>query len=227
VNGRPGTVSMTGAGGETSRALDRGLRTLTLLAATPGGFTVTELAAALGTSRPALYRLLATLGQHGMARRAADGRVRLGLGVLQLAQGVQPLLRDAALPVLRDLAEEVGATAHLTVVDGGEALALAVVEPSWTSVHVAYRVGSRHPLDRGAAGKAILAARLSNAGYLATESELQPGASGIAAPVPGPVGVEASVGVVALTRLDSLIVGPRVEQAAADLAAALTNGIEP
>jgi DNA-binding IclR family transcriptional regulator len=137
---------------------------------------------------------------------------------------VQPLLRDAALPVLRDLAEEVGATAHLTVADGDEALAVAVVEPSWTSVHVAYRVGSRHPLERGAAGRAILAARRPAAAdrYVLTEGELQPGAQGIAAPVP--VGlVEASVGVVSLAPLDAAVVGPRVVLAAATLAAALTS----
>jgi DNA-binding IclR family transcriptional regulator len=210
--------------GETSQALDRGVRTLTLLADTPAGFTVTELAAALGSSRPAVYRVLATLGEHGLIHRAADGRVRLGLGVLRLARGVQPLLRDAALPVLRDLAEEVGATAHLTVADGDEALAVAVVEPSWTSVHVAYRVGSRHPLERGAAGRAILAARRPAAAdrYVLTEGELQPGAQGIAAPVP--VGlVEASVGVVSLAPLDAAVVGPRVVLAAAALAAALTS----
>jgi DNA-binding IclR family transcriptional regulator len=132
---------VTGSGG-----LDRGLRTLSLLSAAPDGFTVTELAAALGTSRPAVYRLLATLGRHGLANRGTDGRIRLGLAVLQLARGVQPLLRQAALPILRDLAEAVGATAHLTLAEGDSALAVAVAEPSWTSVHVAYRVGSRHPL---------------------------------------------------------------------------------
>ena len=36
---------------------------------------------------------------------------------------------------------------------------MAVVEPSWTDFHVSYRVGSRHPLHQGAAGKAILLGR--------------------------------------------------------------------
>ena len=80
-------------------------------------------------------------------------------GVLHLARRAQPLLAEGALPALRRLAEQAGATAHLTVVEGGEAVALAVVEPSWTTFHVAYRTGSRHPLERGAAGRAILAGR--------------------------------------------------------------------
>ena len=68
-------------------------------------------------------------------------------------------VRDVAIPVLRQLAERVGCTAHLTVAEGDEALALAVIEPSWTDFHVSYRVGARHPLNRGAAGKAILLLR--------------------------------------------------------------------
>src|SRR5690349_6245054 len=133
-------------GPETSQTLDRGLRVLELLAEdgdNGGGRTVTELAAALGVARPVVYRLLATLDAHRLVRRSEDGRVRLGLGVLHLAQRVHPLLREAALPVLRRLAEDVAATAHLTIADGGEALAVAVVEPSRTDFHVSYRVGAR------------------------------------------------------------------------------------
>ncbi|KWX03421.1 IclR family transcriptional regulator [Carbonactinospora thermoautotrophica] len=208
---------------ETSQTLDRGLRVLRLLAETSGGLTVTELAGQLGVNRTVVYRLLATLEQHNLVRRAPDGRARLGLGVLQLARRVQPLLRDAALPALRRLAEEVGATAHLTVVDGGDALAVAVVEPSWTDYHVAYRVGSRHPLDRGAAGRAILAGRGNGEAppYVVSHGELQPGAHGIAAPLLGVPGVEASVGVVALGELDPDVIGPRVVKAAEEIVAAL------
>jgi DNA-binding IclR family transcriptional regulator len=144
---------------ETSQTLDRGLRVLKLLADTDHGLTVTELAAKLGVNRTVVYRLLATLEQHSLVRRDLGGRARVGLGVLGLAHQVHPLLREAALPALRSLADDIGATAHLTLVDGTEALAVAVVEPTWTDYHVAYRTGFRHPLDRGAAGRAILAGR--------------------------------------------------------------------
>ncbi|MBB1255713.1 IclR family transcriptional regulator [Streptomyces alkaliterrae] len=144
---------------ETSQTLDRGLRVLKLLADTDHGLTVTELSHRLGVNRTVIYRLLATLEQHALIRRDLGGRARVGLGVLRLGRQVHPLVREAALPALRSLAEEVGATAHLTLVDGQEALAVAVVEPSWTDYHVAYRTGFRHPLDRGAAGRAILAGR--------------------------------------------------------------------
>ncbi|HEU5356391.1 MAG TPA: helix-turn-helix domain-containing protein, partial [Actinocrinis sp.] len=81
---------------ETSQTLDRGLRALEELADAPTGLTVTELADHLGVNRTIVYRLLATLELHGLARRDAAGRARLGIGVLALARRVQPLLRDAA-----------------------------------------------------------------------------------------------------------------------------------
>lgn len=211
---------------ETSQTLDRGLRVLELLAETPDGLTVTEVAAALGVSRTVVYRLVVTLEQHGMLRRSQDGRCRLGLAVLSFARQVQPLIRDAALPALRRLADGVGATAHLTVADGGDGLTVAVVEPTRSDVHVAYRLGARTPLDRSAAGRALLAARTAGVRaldppWVVSSGELQQGAFGVAAPVLGVSGVEASVGVVALVELDDADVGPRVARAAAEVARAL------
>src|SRR4051794_10634276 len=207
---------------ETAQTLDRGLRLLHLVADTPGGLTMTEAATRLGVGRAIVYRLATTLLEHGMIRRDAEGRLRLGAGILHLARRAQPLVADAALPALRQLAERVGATAHLTVVDGGEALALSVVEPTWTQFHVAYRTGSRHSLERGAAGLAILAGRRGDFTPVATTGELQPGASGVAAAVPGLDGLEASVGVVALAPLDETSVPEEVLEAAATIARALS-----
>lgn len=216
---------------ETSQTLDRGLRVLSVLAGSPGGLTVTELAARLEVNRTVVYRLVSTLEQHALVRKDARGRLHVGLGVLHLASAVQPALRDVAVPVLRRLAEEVGCTAHLTVADGEEALALAVVEPSWTDFHVSYRVGARHPLVQGAAGKAILAGREGSVvsteerepGFVVTTGELQPGARGIAAPVRGMDGFEASVGVVTLGDLDAATVGAHVLTAAAALSDQLAS----
>ncbi|OAH15129.1 IclR family transcriptional regulator [Streptomyces jeddahensis] len=209
---------------ETSQTLDRGLRVLKLLAETDHGLTVTELSNKLGVNRTVVYRLLATLEQHALVRRDLGGRARVGLGVLGLGRQVHPLVREAALPALRSLAEDIGATAHLTLVDGSEALAVAVVEPTWTDYHVAYRAGIRHPLDRGAAGRAILAARqgvTNGPGYTLAHGDLEAGASGAAAPLTGVTGIEGSVGVVMLSDCVPERVGPRVVDAAREVADAL------
>jgi DNA-binding IclR family transcriptional regulator len=205
---------------ESSLTLERGLALLQAVAdAETEAPSISELAAAIGASRAAVYRLLVPLQSRGLVRREGS-RVRLGLGVLRLASNVLPQLRMAAQSALRTLAEQVGATAHLTVADGGEAQAVAVVEPSWTSYHVAYRVGSRHPVHRGAAGRAI---GLSPEGrrWVVSTGELQHGAYGVAAPVRGVPGLRASVGVVALEKLDGDVVGPHVVRAAEEVAAAL------
>ncbi|MFE0810998.1 IclR family transcriptional regulator [Streptomyces sp. NPDC058794] len=215
---------------ETSQTLDRGLRVLKLLADTDHGLTVTELSHKLGVNRTVVYRLLATLEQHALVRRDLGGRARVGLGVLGLGRQVHPLVREAAMPALRSLAEDIGATAHLTLVDGAEALAVAVVEPTWTDYHVAYRAGFRHPLERGAAGKAILSARQQAQpaeeegewpGYALTHGELEAGACGAAAPLLGVTGVEGSVGVVMLSEVVPERVGTRVMDAAREVAEAL------
>lgn len=208
---------------ETSQTLDRGLRVLKLLADTDHGLTVTELSVKLGVNRTVVYRLLATLEQHALVRRDVGGRARVGLGVLRLGRQVHPLVREAAMPALRSLAEDVGATAHLTLADGAEALAVAVVEPSWTDYHVAYRTGFRHALDRGAAGRAILAGREAGpeAGLHLTYGELEAGTSGAAAPLRGVGGLEGSVGVVMLAESVPRHVGERVVHAAREVAAAL------
>jgi len=213
---------MPNVSAESSLTFERGLALLQAIADVDGEPpTISELAERIGVSRAAVYRLLGPLQSRGLVRR--DGsRVRLGLGVLQLAGRVLPQLRQAASPVLRGLAEHVGATAHLTVADGDEAQAVAVVEPSWTDFHVAYRVGSRHSLRRGAAGKAILLRPDSGVQWSLTTGELQRGAHGVAAPVRGVPGLRASVGVVALQPLDAAKVGPLVVAAARSVAAALT-----
>ncbi len=218
---RPGvTRTPAHSSRESSLTLERGLAVLQAVADSDSEApTISDLATVVGASRAAIYRLLVPLQERGLVRREGS-RVRLGLGMLRLAARVVPQLRMVAAPMLRTLAEDVGATAHLTVAEGDDAQAIAVVEPSWTAYHVAYRVGSRHPLDRGAAGRAILLPT-NGASWATSTGELQAGAYGLAAPVRGVPELRASIGVVAMQRLDDNEVGPKVVRAAADVAEAL------
>jgi DNA-binding IclR family transcriptional regulator len=216
----------------TLQTLDRGLNLLSELAAAPEGLTVSELAARLGVHRTIASRLASTLGAHHMVLRGADGRYRLGLRLLELSLHVLPRLSDVALPELRRLAETLEVTAFLSVADGEDCVAIAVVEPARADVHVAYRVGSRHSLNRGAPGIAILAGRPARAdedkevsqarrvGYSFTSGHLQPGAVGVAAPVPDTT-VSASVGVVDFAELPRRRAGEQVIAAAERIGATL------
>jgi len=215
------------------QTLDRGLHLLNVVSQAPGGVTMNELAERLAVHRTVCYRLVGTLAAHGLVVRGADGRVRLGAQVRALADRFTPQVIAAARPVLLDLARTSGATAHLSVAEGDECVAVEVVEPPGSVMHVAYRVGSRHPLDRGAAGRAILAARPPAPGdpervradraqgYSVTAGELQPGAVGVAAGLDPRYGVAASIGVVALSGLDVEAAGRQVVAAAGELAKAL------
>lgn len=207
---------------ETSQTLDRGLRVLEVLARTPDGATVTELASALEVSRTVVYRLVVTLEQHALLRRGPDGRARLGLGVLALARQVQPVLRDAAVPILRRLADEIGATAHVSIMDGPDVLTIAVVEPTSADVHVAHRVGTRMPLSASAAGRALTTARGAQPTWTSVSSDGHAGAVGVAAAIPGLTDVDAAVGVLLLGDDNVAEAGARVMRAAGDIAAAIT-----
>ncbi|WP_435198531.1 helix-turn-helix domain-containing protein [Janibacter sp. GS2] len=200
---------------EGSQTLDRGLRILEELAREDGsdGMTISAIAASVGTGRAVVYRLVATLEEHQLVTRQG-GRIRLGLGMHRLAGAVVPALRERARPVLAALADTAAATAHLSVAEGDEAVAIVVVEPSGTDFHVGYRTGSRHPLERGAAGRAILMARQGGPVAVSSAGELQSGAHGLALAVPkGATPFEASVGVVSLRPLDEQVVGPHLRAA--------------
>lgn len=219
-----------GAGQVTgSLTLDRGLRVLELLAASPHEVTVAGIAASLDLNRQAVYRVLKTLTEHRLAAPAGNGRYRLGVGVIHLAHMYTPHLQQAVAPHLRQLAEDTQATAHCAVADGDEAITLLVVEPANVGFHFSYRPGSRHALDHGASGIAILAVRppvpgereevtrARQLGYAVTIGQITQGAIGIAAPltrVRGAV-VDASIGIVTIAKVDVEFCARRVMDAAA------------
>jgi DNA-binding IclR family transcriptional regulator len=213
--------------GETAQTLDRGLRVLEALAETAAGLTLAEIAARLGLNRTVSYRLLNTLQGHRLVSRLANGRYRLGMGIVELSRNVQTRLQDAALPVLQRLAEDLGATAHVTIADDPEAVVFLSIEPPNSPMHVVYRAGFRHPLDRGASGIALLAGRppqpgerpeIATAraqGYAISYGEIQRGGSGVAAPIclPG-TPADASLGVVVMGEIDERRAASLVQTAA-------------
>jgi DNA-binding IclR family transcriptional regulator len=221
----------------TLQTLDRGARALFVVAARQSGITVAELAAELGVARAICYRLVATLEGHGLLTRSGDGRVRLGASLPVLAAAYWPGMVSLVSPRLQELADRTGATAFLSVAEGDEAVAVLSRDPSSGSqLQVGYRVGSRHRLDRAAAGIAILAGRpyrvgepaevtvARDQGFCITRGHLQAGAVGVATAIPGSgnglQAVEASIGIVAFEGFDAEGTGPLLVQAARVVGAA-------
>jgi len=140
-----------------SQTLSRGIRILEVLADARGALTIDEIATRLGVHRSIAYRLLRTLEDHGLVTRDAAGAVSLGARMAALAAGVAHDLQAEALPELTAIANELGMTCFLAVLDGAECITLASVEPRHAVASVAQRPGARHPVTVGAPGKAILA----------------------------------------------------------------------
>src|SRR6476646_6767739 len=103
-----------------AQTLDRGIRALELVAAAPTGMTVQEVADHLEVHRTIAHRLLATLADHHLIARGPDNRFRAGGGLIALASGVQSALRDTAMPIMRELADELQSTLVLLVREGDE-----------------------------------------------------------------------------------------------------------
>jgi DNA-binding IclR family transcriptional regulator len=222
-------------GGETSQTLDRGLTVLSLLANSPDGLTVAELADGLSTARAIVYRLLRTLEAHNLVSRIG-ARYVLGFGIVELAGRLRPRLQATVLPLLRRLSEITGSTALLSIADGDQALILMTEAPPHTAFHLALREGARHPLTVGADGIAILAGRPAGdsdteevrtarrLGYAVTIGALQEGNVGVAAPVRLSDWATASIGVVQLgVRVSSERIPAAVVEAAAEAGARLSG----
>lgn len=215
---------------EGSLTLERGLRVLRVLADHPEGMSVAELAAELDTHRAGIYRLVGPLTEQRLVVRGAGGRFTLGLGLVELAGAVQSRLQEVAVRELRVLADQLHVTTALTIRDGDEAVAAVVVQPTGTALHVAYRPGLRHPVDRAAPGVAILAGAAPRKGerpevgvarkrgWSVTTGELLPGATGVAAPI---AGADASISAVWIDRRDAAAMAAPVVRAAAAISAAL------
>jgi DNA-binding IclR family transcriptional regulator len=218
-----------------SQTLDRGIRILEHLASVGRPLPIAEIGSAVGLHRSIAYRLLRTLEDHQLVDRVSAGQYTAGLGLVTLARGVRGGLQAAAGPWLHGLVEELGMTAFLVVRSGADAVTVQSVEPQHTAAHVAYRPGSRHPVDRGAPGLALLMpdppapgdrTELRDArrtGWATSHGEVIAGLHSVAAPIVGPDG--SARGAMAVVYLDEdaevATIGQAVAIAAQKTAAAL------
>ncbi|MEP7045751.1 MAG: helix-turn-helix domain-containing protein [Ilumatobacteraceae bacterium] len=210
-----------------SQTLDRGLACLDFVATADRPVSVDATAIALDLHRSIVYRLLRTLEGRRLVERDADGCYTAGPYLAVLSRSVRRSLRSAAAPVLGGLAEELQMTAFLVVADGDDAVTIESVEPTSLDAHIAYRPGTRHAIDRGAPGLALLAGRPAvrgerreigrarSAGYAASEAEVIPGMASIAAPI----GDQGAIAVLWLAngKVDRRLVAARLVSASTEI----------
>ena len=141
------------------QSLARGLKILSLLADSPDGGSVTEVAEFLGVDKGSASRLVATLVKYGFAEKdPLSRRFSLGPQVVTLSRRLltRMPLRDNAKPFLRELMRTTGECAHIGILSQEKVLYIDQVE-SPASLRVNAEVGFLAPLHCTALGKVLLA----------------------------------------------------------------------
>ena len=191
--GAAGAPAPNGAPG--SQTLARGLSALQLVAASRTGLSVQQIAADLGVHRTIAYRLLSTLARFGLIAKGEDGRYRSAAALAVLGASFDNNVRQLSVPTLRALADDLGTTVSLLVAEGDQQVAIAVVVPNNVFYQLSFHEGSRYPLDRGAAGIALLASmpprpgerdlvpQARRQGWVITHGEIEAHTYGLAVPV--------------------------------------------
>src|SRR3954447_786369 len=138
--------------------LSRAVRIFEAFGAAQPDLTVTEIARRTGLHVATASRLVAELVGHGLLARRADGRVRIGVRMWELAQRASPTLslREAAMPFLEDLHAVVGHHVQVGVLDGDEVLFLERLSAPGAVINYT-RIAGRLPLHASSSGLVLTA----------------------------------------------------------------------
>lgn len=157
----PGAVPVTEADAPRSdvvKALRHGLEILRMVTDERPVISVSEMAREIGVHRSNASRLAATLHAMGFLVRAGEsGQYRLGPELIRLGTVATRNidLVEEALGPLRKLVEQTGETGHVGILDGTEAVTIAVVD-GWQTVRMHSRVNKRSPASCSSLGKSLL-----------------------------------------------------------------------
>ncbi|MHA6691601.1 IclR family transcriptional regulator [Devosia sp. A449] len=179
-------------------AVDRALTILRSLVDGNAPMTLHEISLSTGLYKSTILRILVSLERFDFVRRRTDNRYALGPACAQLARSYQKgfdltvVLKDA----VNRLAEASGETASYYVRDGEQRVCV-VRQNSAHAIRHHVEEGDRLPLNKGAAGLAILAFEgeegsrfegIRTDGYVVSLGERDPDAAAVSAPLFGQAG---------------------------------------
>ena len=140
-------------------ALEKGLDVLELLATTSTPMTLTQIVNELDRSHGELFRMVQVLEFRGYIEQdpSADGYLLTDrLFSLGMQRPKTHSLVEVALPVMRQLAQDVGQSCHLALHSLGDMVVVARMESS-EQLGFSVRVGYRRPLVKSASGAVLYA----------------------------------------------------------------------
>ncbi len=165
--------------------------TAVLRALRHGPSTLAGLQEATGLPRATVHRLAVALEVHRLVRRDTDGRFLLGFGLIDLGQAAASTfpLAELARPLLADLRAQTSEGVQLYVREGDERRCVISL-PAPHALQWIVPQGALMPLDRGSAGRALLADempvrrnRTAADGWFESVEEREPGVASVSAPV--------------------------------------------
>ena len=119
---------------------------------------MSEIIIELGLPKPTMFRILGTLEHAGLALREPGGKAYT-IGDRLASFGLDIMLNNSVRmmrhAILQKVAEEIGETCNLTMLDGSEVVYIDRVESSWP-LKVDLKPGSLVPLHCSASGKLFL-----------------------------------------------------------------------
>ena len=122
---------------------------------------VSEVAEAIGLPRSSAHALLSSLVEIGLLQCPDRGRYRVGWRILELSETLRGTVnvRSVAYPVLEQLVEQYGETAHLAIMERSRVLYVDKIIGTHMVTVVGARVGAQLEPHCSAVGKVLLAHR--------------------------------------------------------------------
>lgn len=152
------------------------LRILNSYSLTETEKSISELSTSLGMGKSTVSRLMSTLASEGFViKDPRTHKYRLGLSVLTLGGVIKSniTINKEAAPVVHQLVNQIGETAHLAILDGTDTIYIHKEECNHP-VRILTSLGRRNPAYCTSSGKVLLAFNDSSLVDALIESGLKP-----------------------------------------------------
>lgn len=144
----------------TVKTLEKALFIMDLFLSQREELSIAEIHRELNMSKPTVFRLTKVLESFGYLVKRENNKYWLGSKILQLSMVINEKLELCALamPIIKNLRDTTGETAHLNVPENFERVCIYCLHGK-EEVRAMMQVGQRSPLHVGASAKVLLAYR--------------------------------------------------------------------